>query len=241
MTHTATRRVAGIVGLALVVSALPIAFVATSAAAAGGGSHRRLPCGQRQPRVLASPQAAVYTLRSSSGSIEYRGCTYRSSRSFTIGERGECVPDPCTQVKNLTLTGSLVAYSELYGVGLGASRYEEEPTSVIWLVNVLDLRTGKIVLSAPTGVLLKPRSGYRGVGETTKIVLGNGLVAWIARDIERSNASSPKAPFYDVYALDASGSHLLAAGTEVDPSSLALAGRLVYWSEGGKPASAVIG
>jgi hypothetical protein len=241
MAHFATRKVAAIVGLAFVVSALPIAFVMTSAAVASRSSHRQLPCGQRRPRILAGSQAVVYALTTARGRKEYRGCTYRGSRSFVIGESGECIPDPCGGVSNLTLSGSLVAYEEVSGIGLGATRYEEEPTSLVWRVNVLDLRTGKTVRTAPTGAPLEPRPGYLGVGETTKIVLGSDLVAWIAFDIERSRASGREVPFYDVYALDASGSHLLAAGTEVDPSSLALAGRRVYWSEGGKPAAAVIG
>ena len=44
--------------------------------------------------------------------------------------------------------------------------------------------------------------------------------------------------YYDLYALDSSGERLLASGTELAPSSLALAGSTLYWTQGGRPFSA---
>ena len=76
-----------------------------------------------------------------------------------------------------------------------------------------------------------------GVGAITALVVKtDGSVAWIARDRERSSPSSGIAPellFYDVYAADRSGTRLLAAGTDVSPSSLALGGSTVYWTQSG--------
>ena len=71
----------------------------------------------------------------------------------------------------------------------------------------------------------------------------NGSVAWIAEDFERSapaTSTSEEARYYDVYASDKSGTGLLASGLDVSPSSLALGGSTVYWTQGGKPASAVL-
>jgi hypothetical protein len=37
--------------------------------------------------------------------------------------------------------------------------------------------------------------------------------------------------------VDKNGSRLLASSTEIDPSSLALAGSTLYWTQGGKSMS----
>jgi len=41
-----------------------------------------------------------------------------------------------------------------------------------------------------------------------------------------------------VHAADMAGSRLLASGSDLDPTSLALAGNTLYWTEGGQPHSA---
>jgi hypothetical protein len=82
-------------------------------------------------------------------------------------------------------------------------------------------------------------------------------VAWVAEDYERSSRvhGGTEAPFFDVYASDRTGTRLLASGTNVDPSSLALsagsfgvggllratAGSTLYWTQGGKSESALLG
>jgi hypothetical protein len=83
--------------------------------------------------------------------------------------------------------------------------------------------------------------GYIGVGNVVAIVVkSDGAVAWIAEDYERTlGTGTPSVtPYFDVEAVDKSGSRLLASGTDIDPSSLALAGNTLYWMQGGQPASA---
>jgi hypothetical protein len=113
-----------------------------------------------------------------------------------------------------------------------------------WYVVIRDLRSGRVLRHLPTGALLKPSPGNAGVGPVVALVVKpNGSVAWIARDYERSmrpTAESEELPYYDVYAADKSGTRLLASGLDVSPSSLALGGSTLYWTQGGKAASAVL-
>jgi hypothetical protein len=150
-----------------------------------------------------------------------------------------------------TLAGPIVAYEESSASGgLGA-----DPTGRN-VVIVRDLRTGRVLRKVPTGVPLKPEPRYVGVGNVVAIIVkSDGSVAWIADDYERSHPSgSPEVSYFDVYAVDKSGTRLLAAGSEIDPSSLALSvtgtnigqgshtapGSTLYWTQGGKPMSAAL-
>jgi hypothetical protein len=103
----------------------------------------------------------------------------------------------------------------------------------------------------------KPSAEYVGVGRiTTVVVKSDGAVAWIAHDNERTaEPNKPgEVPHFDVEALDTSGVRLLASGTDIDPSSLALAvggtgigqggverpGNILFWTQGGMSASAML-
>ena len=113
-----------------------------------------------------------------------------------------------------------------------------------WYVVIRDLRSGRVLRHLPTGALLKPSPGNAGVGPVVALVVKpNGSVAWIAEDFERSTpttSTSEEVRYYDVYASDKSGTRLLASGLDVSPSSLALASSTAYWTQEGKPMSAVL-
>jgi len=170
-----------------------------------------------------------------------RGCVDGHRRSHAIGEPVECSAGStsgCGGIDRETLDDTMVAYEEISvsseGNGGGSSSY---------LVIVRDLRTGRVLHRTPTGTPLQPRSDYVGVGNAVAIVVkSDGSVAWIADDYERSSgAGTPsETRYFDVEAVDSSGSRLLASGTNVDPSSLALAGNTLYWTQGGKPASTAL-
>jgi hypothetical protein len=71
-----------------------------------------------------------------------------------------------------------------------------------------------------------------GIGATAAIVVkSDGAVAWIVETRQEEGT-------YEVHAVDKAGSRLLASGADIDPSSLALAGSTLYWTQGGKPMSA---
>ena len=111
-------------------------------------------------------------------------------------------------------------------------------------VYVRDLRDGRVLHDLLSGVQLQPHPpGYcEGVGPVRAIALkSDGAVAWIASDFLRTVAAgSPYSQYFDLYAADKSGERLVAAGTEVDPSSLALGGSILYWTQGGKAMSALL-
>jgi hypothetical protein len=106
-----------------------------------------------------------------------------------------------------------------------------------WKVVVQDLRTGRALRDEPTGTPASPGlepEVRAGIGHTTAIVLkSNGSVAWIVSTGEDEGR-------YQVHAADTAGSRLLAFGANIAPHSLALAGSTLYWTQGGKPLSAVL-
>ncbi|HEY3760059.1 MAG TPA: hypothetical protein VGL37_09870 [Solirubrobacteraceae bacterium] len=119
------------------------------------------------------------------------------------------------------LAGPLVAYEE----GGGGEVVN------IYLVVVRNLRTGRVIREVPTGTLSTPKPGWVGIGPTTGIVLkSDGAVAWIAETGFPMN--------YEVHAVDNNGSRVLATGSDIDPSSLALADETIYWTAGSTAMSA---
>jgi len=169
----------------------------------------------------------------------YRGCVYGRARSFLLGMVGVGSSRGGVSTGNITLHGTVVAYAKYRAV--------IEIAEVVQLT-VQDLRTGRVIRSVPDGVPLKVTSDYFsiGVGQISSIVLKtDGSVAWIARDVLRSekaeHETGKEVNYYDLYALDRHGERLIAAGTDVAPNSLALAGTVVYWTEGGTPHSAPLG
>jgi hypothetical protein len=153
--------------------------------------------------------------------VRIHGCAY-GHKSFLLGQEvEECSGVPCGGVRRDVLSGPFVAYEE----GSGG-----EATNT-YLVVVRNLRTGRIIRSLPTGTPVISRPSWVGIGPTTEIVLkSDGAVAWIVE------TGSPTE--YQVHAVDQSGSRVLASGTDIDPSSLALAGSTLYWTQGGQPFSA---
>jgi len=97
---------------------------------------------------------------------------------------------------------------------------------------VRDLQTGRFVVRESHGV-----HGFLAVEQI--VVKSDGAVAWMVQ----VNAGWTGNPIYrEVYAVDASGTRLLAEGEEglnpIERGSLALAGSTLYWTQSGKPFSA---
>ncbi len=118
------------------------------------------------------------------------------------------------------------------------------PGGASWLVEVRNLATGKLVHQVPSGTPAHPEPPRTegdltradvGIGPVESLVVkSDGAVAWIAQDaVEESLPYS-----YQVHVLDKNGSRVLAASTEIEPKSLALAGSVLYWTEAGRPMSA---
>jgi hypothetical protein len=226
---------------------------ATGANAAGVRQSAATRCAPSSSRVLLSdPQAEVYAAQNGEV-LNIRACANGRRQSFFIAgcNRREGAA-ACAEVPVVTLTGSVVAYEEFLTT---ANRYTREGAAVKTSLRVIvrDLRTGRVLHDVPTGAPPTPEPGSVGVGKVVALVLkSDGSVAWIAEDSERSAAS--KAPYFDVYAADRSGTRLLASGTDIDPSSLALsvdathlgdyphtiAGSTLYWTERGQSFSTTL-
>jgi hypothetical protein len=146
------------------------------------------------------------------------GCSFGNKHTYFLGEP---LPNIGTSsgiagIRLETLSGSMVAYE--YGVAGPNGSYESV-----------------IVRKLFTGTAIHPEPGFHGIGPARAIaVKGNGAVAWI---VETNSTPSRE---YAVEAVDSTGARLLAEGTEIDPSSLALAGSTLYWAQGGKPSSAIL-
>ncbi|MGO9762758.1 MAG: hypothetical protein ACLP1Q_16010 [Solirubrobacteraceae bacterium] len=188
--------------------------------------------------IVADSLAAVYTAPERPQNPEFLGvygCVYRTKRSHFLESVPEATGTPVGGhgLRLATLAGTMVAY-EVAGGGPGGSYA---------YVVVSDLATGKVVHREPTGTPAHPEpprtenglTVHRvGIGPATAIVVkSDGAVAWIVQT-PREDGS------YQVHAVDKTGSRLLASGPDIDPSSLALAGSTLYWTEDGKPMSATL-
>ncbi len=218
--------------------------VLASAASAGAVAHHRKVlslCPQAHSRaVVADGQAEVYLAPEEAALPEFLGfygCSFAHKRSYLLGSPPQYSSSGGSGIELVTLSGPMAAFeSSSARTGYGKS----------WLIVVRDLRDGKVVHSVPTGTSVHPgpprvaggiiRQDV-GIGPAESIVVKrDGAVAWIAQD-----AVEGELPYeYQVHALDRSGSRVLADGADVEPSSLALAGSRLYWSEGGKPFSAAL-
>lgn len=211
-----------------------VLLLAVSASAASTGEKVRAMCVPGHSRLLAvDTHAQVYTVINEEGPfLEAYGCVY-GRRPYRLGGLPEDFTSPTGGggVRDIALNGSMAAYqySEFGEVGWAS-----------WMVAVRDLRTGRWLHIVPTGKLEEPNPNpdSAGIGPAVTIVVkSDGSVAWIAED---RFLSENKPAYYQLHAVDKAGSRVLAAGTTIDPHSLALAGSTLYWTQGGKPESAVL-
>lgn len=146
------------------------------------------------------------------------GCSFRVGRSVRFA-----LPDLPLGYGALALAGPYVAYS----VTGDCSADYCDPNSVV----VQDLRTGRVRYVDGVDVA---------VAHVTGLVLRvNGAAAFITSTYDDTGAQRPG---YEVVAVATGGpAKILDSGTAVDPGSLALAGKTMYWTAGGQPRSATLG
>jgi hypothetical protein len=209
-----------------------LVLLLTSTASAARTRHTEpRKCRPQHAHVIAAdPSALVYeAFDPPFGDLEIYGCAYGTRLSYLLGPPAEFSPSGGGGLKGETVGGTMVAYEESLLLGqLGIEPTRRE------LVIVRNLRTGRVVYRVPTGTSTVPTPRSIGIGPAVAIVVkSDGSVAWIVE------TGYPVAE-YQVHAVDKSGSRVLASGTNIDPHSLALAGGTFYWTQGGKPASAVL-
>jgi hypothetical protein len=166
--------------------------------------------------VTADAQAAVYLAPKSPEYPEFLyvyGCSYQAKRSYLLGNVPSTAdtPESGGGVELEALAGPVVA-----------DWYAADPG----YIEVRDLANGRVLHR-----LLPP--GKEDTGQVWGLVVkSDGAVAWLSRPL----AGGP----YQVHAVDKAGSRVVAEGDEIEPHSLALAGSTLYWTEAGKPMSAVL-
>ncbi len=220
------------------------AAVARGSSPGCGSGHVSVVAADRQAEVYVArePIFEIHTHSVLGSEMAYRGCTYGSARSFRLGGFGSGNGEGGVGTGHLVLAGADVAYGTYQVLYSG----ETSLASYTYVV-VRSLRTGRVLHEVPSGIPLEPMPHHVGVGGVAAIVLkSDGSVAWVAVDSERSESAGRAEGreggvlYYDLYALDRTGERLLAAGTELDPSSLALAASTLYWTQGGKPFSVLL-
>ncbi len=178
--------------------------------------------------VMADAKAQVYMAYPAHGYfLKIYGCAYGSHLTYLLGEEARFSSVGGGGIEHVELDGTVVAYEESQVVP--CCRKTE-------LIIIRDLRTGRVLHRVPTGIPAMPISGYIGNGPVVSIVVkSDGAVAWM---VEAEGEPSPE--YYQVYAVDKFGSRLLASGTDVSRSSLALAGSTLYWTQGGHAFSVLL-
>jgi hypothetical protein len=225
--------------LMIFIMVVGVALLGASSAASAADGHRKAPtkCPVGHSHVIvADAQAQVYVgPLVAEGSLlpevpVFYGCTYGQKKSYELGKPEGGSPDGSGGSRLYTLAGVIVAYEEYSTTNLQPGVRHTE------VIVVRNLHDGRVLNRLPTGTPTMPpeNPGDVGVGGATAIVLkSDGAVAWIV-------AVSGKTTEYQVHAFDKAGSRVLASNTEIAPSSLALAGSTLYWTQGGKPMSAAL-
>ncbi len=208
------------------IPALALLLATASPSAAGSRHTTAMRCSPGHSHVIAADaQAQIYEAPMSLAYPEFLsiyGCSYGHKRSYLLGPAPYGSPSGAGGVENEILAGSIVAYEEV----------SNRPCCQHWLVVVRNLSNGHVLHRVPTGTPVKPEPLSVGIGSVAGIVVKlDGSVAWIVETGEEEGR-------YQVHAIDKSGSRVLASSPDIDPSSLALAGNTVYWTEGGQPFSA---
>ena len=135
---------------------------------------------------------------------------------------------PYTGSTSVVIAGDVVAFGSGGSQSVTAPDYEYV---IVW-----NLLTGHNQRLPPC--TQGPIAGSVGGGQATDVVVrADGAVAWICKS-DTMSSSPTAAPYYEVHAVDRTGSRVLATGTAIDPSSLALAGDRIYWTANSQPFSA---
>jgi hypothetical protein len=183
-------------------------------ASANAGHHQLVSCPAKLPVVLSTGQATIYRETGPRGRVF--GCVPGHRRTYLGRITHNLLQSEAGAIAELTLAGAMVAF--------------EEPKSEA--IAVLNLRNGRLVARVPTAA---PPTMH-----ALQIVLASdGAVAWT---VAAGFGYTGKSAAIQVRAADAAGDRQVAYGYsgEIDPTSLALAGSTLYWTQSGSSHSATL-
>ncbi len=215
--HAVRGRARGAAALLAIAAMVAAGATAAAGRAAGKGSS----CSPPGSKVIAATaKARVFQtrlMRDTRVRATY-GCLLSRKRPVRF-----VVPDFPTGYDHIRLAGRFVAYAAYSDC---AADYCD-PNNVM----LQDLRTGKLTFADGSDLE---------VANVTSLVLrANGSAAWIQTSYSKIGESLPG--FTVAKAGYGQPAVVLATGTDIDPGSLALAGKTLYWTKAGVAASAMLG
>jgi hypothetical protein len=211
--------------------ALSVLLLTAASASEAHGRHKASAnCLSPHSRLLlADAQAMVYVKQSALGNEQVVfGCAFRRPGVYRLGGVAQCGGggSGCSGINEERLAGTMIAFQTI------ASASGESGTAPRYGIVVKDLLSGHVIHSAGTGTPARVFPEQLGIGLAEGLVLNSrGDVAWIAR-------GKPEDGPDQVHAVNRSGDRMLAEGQDIEPGSIALAGTTLYWTQGGRPASA---
>lgn len=201
-------------------------FAAAAACASGAAARSSTCLPGRRGVVTADANVQIYVGPSIAEGRPlpeiptYYGCSYARGRSYRLGNPASGGEVGSSGTGKFRLAGNIAAY-EQFNTGV---RFEH------WVV-VRNLNTGLVIHRLPTGEPAPGQGSDIGFGPIYSLVAASdGSVAWIA-------GSGGE---YQVRVFDRSGARLIAAGRDIAPGSLALAGSTFYWTQAGGPTSSTL-
>jgi hypothetical protein len=203
---------------ALAVVLAPLAVVLAPLALAGAAGGTQASCVPAAATTLRSAGAArIY----SEGSVLY-GCL--GARQTRLGPLRGTLPSPATRIV-------LYALSSGYA---GVDTLDMGTDTASSTVSLVSLRTGATIAAAPATTPELRAESFATV--TSMAVNATGTLAWIG---ERG-AIGVTTPTFEVHALNAARSRLLASSATIAPKSIGLRGRKLSWRDGGHTRSATL-
>lgn len=166
----------------------------------------------------SGPPYNVNTLTEPSPKTIYQGCVF-GHRTVSSG-----LGPLNSYLRPLVIAGDYVAYGN-NAASTGDTNVEDVAGVAVW-----NLLTGQ----TKTFPGCSRHSGVGQSGPDTVVVKSDGAVAWICESLQ----TPPTPTYYEVHAIDRNGNRLVAVGTDIDPSSLALAAHNIYWTQNGQAATA---
>lgn len=228
-------RVLGGMRLIAVLAALMVIAATGAAHASAAARTGAVSCPPAHARLIAADaQAVLFEGLDAHGLLKIQGCVQGRHRVSMLGAQSGFSAGGGGGIESERLAGPMVAYDESF--------LETSPPPSLsrsrWLVVVRDLRTGRVVHKLPTGSTRIP--GAVGLGVTRSLVVkSDGATAWIVGDSETQCGAGAQT-CNEVHVVDSTGSRIVASAADIDPSSLALTGSRLYWSQGGRAMSAVL-
>lgn len=177
-------------------------------ASASPERHARERCATRGTTVAENARARIY--RVTHADSYWYGCITRTGRTTLLGDEGGGGSHDFAQFFRLRKTRAAFAQQHCLD------------TACFYDARSVELRTGRTIRRSkePEGLALDLELGF------------GGSFALVTTQ-PASNVYT-----YSVIAVDSDGKRVLAEGEDIDPHSLAVAGRTVYWSAAGQPHSA---